>query len=320
MSPHVVCIGPHIVDVHARPVTAIPPGQGGVLLEETRITAAGTGAGTAVDLAKLGARVTSVGAVGSDALGRLLLLLLADHGVETDHVVVREGGTSTTILPIRPNGERPTLHLPGVTATLQAGDVDRDLVARADHLHLGGPDVLGAFTTDVAPGLLRHARASGTTTSVDVLRSGAGPEVLEQLTPLWPAVDLFLPNDDQLRSMTGVDDLETAARVLRGLGVGTVVVTTGATGSLVVGDGPAVPVPAFAVDVVDTTGCGDAFSAGLVVGLQQGWALPVAARLATAAAALVAQGLGSDAGIADLPTTLAWWAERADQVGGPPPA
>lgn len=320
MTPHVVCIGPHIVDVLVRPVTAIPPGQGGALIEDARITAAGTAAGTAVDLAKLGARVTSIGAIGSDSLGRLLRLLLEDNGVETDRLVTREGGrTSTTILPIRPNGERPTLHLPGVTASLTAADVDHRLVADADVLHLGGPDVLGAFATEVAPGLLQHARASGTTTTVDLLRSGAGPDVLELLTPLWPWVDFFLPNDDQLRSMTGLADLERAAEVLRGSGVGTVVVTRGAEGALIVGADGVEAVPAFELDVVDTTGCGDAFTAGLVVGLQRGWTLSVAARLATAAAALVAQGLGSDAGIVDLPSTLDYWSARADQVGFPPP-
>lgn len=319
-TPQVLCIGPHIVDVLVRPVTAIPPGQGGVLIDDARITAAGTAAGTAVDLAKLGCRVTSVGAIGSDSLGRLLRMLMADHGIETGYLAVREGQrTSTTILPIRPNGERPTLHLPGVTASLTADDVDRQLVTDADVVHLGGPDVLGRFGTEVAPGLLELARASGATTTVDLLRSGAGPDVLENLAPLWPHVDYFVPNDDQLRSMTGLTDLERAGQTLRERGVGTVVVTTGAAGSLLVGDGPAEPVPAFELEVVDTTGCGDAFTAGLIVGLQHGWQLPVAARLATAAAALVAQGLGSDAGIVDLPSTLAYWAERAGQAGMAPP-
>lgn len=319
-APKVLCIGPHIVDVLVRPVTAIPPGQGGALIDDARITAAGTAAGTAVDLAKLGCQVTSVGAIGSDSLGRLLRMLMSDHGVDTSHLAVREGErTSTTILPIRPNGERPTLHLPGVTASLTAQDVDRQLVVEADVVHLGGPDVLGPFATEVAPGLLELARASGATTTVDLLRSGAGPDVLEHLAPLWPHVDYLVPNDDQLRSMTGMDDLARAGQALRERGVGTVVVTTGASGSLLVGDGPVEAVPAFDLEVVDTTGCGDAFTAGLVVGLQHGWALPVAARLGTAAAALVAQGLGSDAGIVDLPSTLAYWAERAEQVGLAPP-
>ena len=68
-GPRVVCVGPHIVDVLVRPVTTIPPGQGGALVEQLRITAAGTAAGTAVDLAKLGARVTSVGASATSLAG-----------------------------------------------------------------------------------------------------------------------------------------------------------------------------------------------------------------------------------------------------------
>ncbi len=66
--PLVVSLGVHIVDVLGRPVTHIPPGQGRQLLDEIRITAAGTAAGTSVDLAKLGARVVAMSAVGDDAL------------------------------------------------------------------------------------------------------------------------------------------------------------------------------------------------------------------------------------------------------------
>lgn len=320
MSPRVVCVGPHIVDVLVRPVTEIPPGQGGTLVEQLRITAAGTAAGTAVDLAKLGAQVTSIGAVGDDTVGRMLRTLLEDHGVDASRLAVRPGlATSATVLPIRPNGERPTMHLPGATATLTAGDVDLDLVAAADALHLGGPDVLGPFTDDAAPAILRHARAHGTTTTVDLLRSGPSLDLLERLTPLLPSVDYFLPNDEQLRSLTGIDDLEAAARAVLGRGAGTVIVTLGGEGSLAVGPEGADHLPAFDVDVVDTTGCGDAFVAGLLIGLQQGWKERQAAALGTAAAGLVASGLGSDAGIVDLPATLDYWRERVAEIGVAPP-
>jgi sugar/nucleoside kinase (ribokinase family) len=147
VSPRVVCVGPHIVDVLVRPVTTIPPGQGGARVEQLRITAAGTAAGTAVDLAKLGARVTSIGAIGDDTNGQLLRMLLEKHGVDASRLAVRPGlATSATVLPIRPNGERPALHLPGATATLTAADVDLDLVAAADAVHLGAPEALGPFT------------------------------------------------------------------------------------------------------------------------------------------------------------------------------
>jgi sugar/nucleoside kinase (ribokinase family) len=306
----VVCLGAHILDILGRPVTDIPPGQGRRVLEEIRITAAGTAGGTAVDLAKLGADVTSIGPVGDDVTGRLLLDLLAGHGVDVRHMARRPGlATPATMLPIRPNGERPALHAPGAMATLTAADVDLDLVAEADVLHIGGPDVLGDFTRDALPDLLRFAAEHGTVTSMDLLSLGR-PELVDVLRPSWERTRFLLPNDDQIRGVTGHDDLVAAADVVRACGVGTVVVTTGAEGCVVVADGGVERIPAFDVPVVDTTGCGDAFTAGFLVGLDAGDDLASAARLGTAAAALVAQGLGSDAGIVDLPSTLAFCMDR----------
>ena len=153
-GPVVVCVGPQIIDVLIRPVTAIPAGQGGLLLDDARITAAGTAAGTAVDLVKLGARAYSIGAIGDDTAGRLLRLLFDEHGVDGSRLAIKAGEqTSTTVLPIRPNGERPSMHLAGATAGLTADDLDWDLIAAADVLHVGGPDALGRFGTDVVPRL-----------------------------------------------------------------------------------------------------------------------------------------------------------------------
>lgn len=320
MSPRIVCIGPQILDMLVRPVTAIPEGQGGVLLEEARITAAGTAAGTAVDMSKLGATVTSIGAVGDDAAGKFLRTLLEEHGVDASHLVTKAAEqTSMTVLPIRPNGERPSLHLAGATKHLTGTDIDGQALREADFIHLGGPDALGAFGSDDAPALLRDARARGTVTTVDLLRSSVSPDLLATLERLWPHVDYFLPNDDQLRALTGIHDLERAAARVLEFGVGTVVVTVGAEGSLIVTPDAIERVPAFSVSVVDTTGCGDAYAAGFIVGLGRKWDLPTSARLGTAAAALVAQGLGSDAGIVDLESTLEFWRRKADEVGSAPP-
>ena len=310
----VVCLGAHILDVLGRPVPDIPTGQGRRTLEEIRITAAGTAGGTAVDLAKLGAEVVSIGPVGDDATGRLLLDLLDSHGVDVRHMAHRPGlATPATILPIRPNGERPALHAPGAMGTLTAADVDLGLVADADVLHIGGPDVLGDFTRDALPDILRFAAGHGTVTSMDLLSVGRS-ELVDVLAPAWEHTGFLLPNDDQIRAVTGRDDLVEAAGVARGCGVGTVVVTTGAQGCLIVtGDG-AEGLPAFDVPVVDTTGCGDAFTAGFLVGFESGRSPLDAARLGTAAAALVAQGLGSDAGIVDLDSTLAFDTERSPGV------
>lgn len=300
----VVCLGAHILDILGRPVTDIPAGQGRRVLDEIKLTAAGTAGGTAVDLAKLGAEVSSIGAVGDDASGRMLRLLLTDHGVDISGLAEKPGtATPSTILPIRPDGSRPALHAPGAMGLLVEADVDLDVIAGADALHLGGPDVLGDFGIEVLPRIAEHAAAHGATVSMDLLSVGR-PELLDDLAALWPHLHYFLPNDDQLRALTGSDDLEKGARTLVGRGVGTVAVTRGAQGALLVSAADVIEVPALRVDVVDTTGCGDAFSAGFLVGLLSGKSQVDAAWLGTAAAAQVAQGLGSDAGIVDLATTL----------------
>ena len=83
----VTVLGAHILDVLGRPVETIPPGQGSVRLQEIRATAAGTAAGTGVDLAKLGARVLAVGALGDDLLGDIVIAAMARHGVDTTGLV-----------------------------------------------------------------------------------------------------------------------------------------------------------------------------------------------------------------------------------------
>ena len=126
----IVSMGVHILDVLGRYVSEIPPGQGISLIDEIRITAAGTSAGTSVDLAKLGCSVTAVGALGNDEMGNILIGILKRYGVNTKYLSRKDGvQTSGSILPIRPNGERPALHVMGSNAVFSFEDVPRDIVA-----------------------------------------------------------------------------------------------------------------------------------------------------------------------------------------------
>ena len=139
-----IAMGVHVADVLARPIEAIPEGQGGQLVEEIRITPAGSAGGTAVTLAKLGAEVQSAGAIGTDALGEVLVSLLQGFGVDTSLLVRREDvQTSASVLPIRANGDRPAFHVVGANGTYGADDAPWEAIAAATHLHLGGPGVHG---------------------------------------------------------------------------------------------------------------------------------------------------------------------------------
>lgn len=292
-----IALGVHVLDVLVRPVEAIPEGQGGQLVEQIRMTAAGSAGGTALVLARLGAEVRSAGAVGTDAVGDMLLSLLEREGIDVSLLRrVDDAQTSASVLPIRPNGDRPAFHVVGANASAGPDDVPDEALAGAGFLHLGGPEFMGG---EVAAHVLERARTHGVVTSADILAPG-DPGILEWIGAALPHLDWLLPNDEQVLGFTGETDLVAGCRALLARGVGGVAATRGADGAVVVTADGVAEVPALPVDVVDTTGCGDAFSAGFLRGLSLDLAPAEAARLGCATASQVAGGLGSDAGSYDL--------------------
>ena len=314
----VTVLGAHILDVLGRPVGEIPAGQGSVRLKEIRATAAGTAAGTGVDLAKLGARVRAVGALGDDLLGDIVIAAMARHGVDTAGLIrKKEAQTSATILPIRPNGERPAFHVPGATRLFTRADVDLEALQDSRALLIGAPDALAGLTGGDLAHIARAARSHGVLVAVDVLHPGR-PEDLDRLAPLLAVTDWFLPNADQLLALTGRRDLGPAIKDVIALGTTAVAVTCGAEGCQVAwpDSGGPVHLPALEVAVTDTTGCGDGFTAGLLAGLLAGAAPEDAAWLGLACGALVATGLGSDAGIENLAQVLDFLSGEQPAVAG----
>ena len=299
-----VALGVHVLDVLLRPVEEIPAGQGGQLVEQIRITPAGSAGGTAITLAKLGARVQSAGALGEDALGGVLIDLLEGFGVDTSLLVRREGvQTSASVLPIRPDGSRPAFHVVGANATYTSRDAPWDAIAAADYLHIGAPEFMGG---EEAAKILSFAREHGTVTSADLLAPGEqAAAIRDWIAPALGHLDYLLPNEEQVLGLTGAENVVTGARALLEQGVGCVAATCGERGAVVVEPDREEHMPAFGIEVVDTTGCGDAFSAGFLRGLSLERSRREAAILGCAAAALVAGGLGSDHGDFDLAATEA---------------
>src|SRR6516225_3970002 len=119
-----VTLGIHIVDILVYPVTQIPSGQTLAFVEQVRTTVAGSAAGTAIDMARLGLKVRSIGAIGEDTRGDFLISTMQKVGVDTSGIVRKpRNETSCSVLMIRPNGERPVLHLVGANRELTIEDV-----------------------------------------------------------------------------------------------------------------------------------------------------------------------------------------------------
>jgi sugar/nucleoside kinase (ribokinase family) len=289
----IATVGVHVLDTHVIGIESIPDGSDGQLVETIRMSPAGTAGGTAVVLSRLGAEVLSFGAVGGDPIATSLLALLTAEGIDVGGLVRKaDHQTSSSVIPVRPNGDRPAWHCIGANGAFTLDDLDRGALDGITHLHLGGPEFLGG---EAAGQLLAHARSIGATTSLDILAPG-DPDMLAWIADALPHTDYLLPNDEQVLGFTGAASLADGSRALLEAGAGCVAVTQGSKGALVVTADETIEVPAYAIDVVDTTGCGDAFSAGFLRGLSLGRDLRGAAELGCAAAAQVAQGLGTDAG------------------------
>ena len=268
------------------------------------MTVAGTAGATSVACAMLGIRTRSVTTVGSDDMGDFLVAKMKGYGVDCELVSrTRDTQTSATILPVRPNGERPALHVPGSANafSVRAGDLDAALDARI--VHVGGTGLMKAFDGEPTIALLRRAKALGRITTFDLIQ--ATPETIALVEPCLPYLDYFVPSIDEASEMAGTSHVAEVARFFQARGVKNCILTLGAHGVYVAPEhGAAFALPAFDIPVSDTTGCGDSFTAGLIVGLTKGWDLRESARFASAVAAKVAMGLGSQGKLESFDDTL----------------
>jgi sugar/nucleoside kinase (ribokinase family) len=253
--------------------------------------------------AKMGLQARLIGAIGNDEIGRVLRNGLESRGVDTSLLQELDGvRTSATILPIRRDGERPALHAPGASLAVRIDEVS-DEILDTRFLHLGGVGTMPNVDNAAAERLLAACRQRGVTTSCDLI--APSPMTRTALECALPQIDYFMPTLEEALELSGAKDAGDAASFFFDLGAGTCIFKCGAEGSLLATRDDLRRIPAFEVDVVDTSGCGDCYCGGFITALAHGFELEDACRFASATAALVATGLGSDAGVTSFDDTLA---------------
>ncbi len=296
-------VGLYILDILGRPVERIPERGNVEFIEEIRLTVAGTAGGTVIDFAKLGQKCLAVGAVGQDEKADFVIMEMEKHGIDCAAMQRLSGvPTSATILNVRPNGDRPALHVRGASDHFDIDNATLPQVLDARFVHLGGTGLLQKLDGEPSRKLLAAAKEAGCTTSFDLIATN--PDTINIVKPLMPHIDYFMPSIEEARDLSGLHDTEDNARFFLDHGVGCCALTMGEEGSLIATGDTRIQIKPYDITVVDTTGCGDAYSAGFVTGVSLGYDLEECGHLATASASLVASGLGSDAGIISLDQTL----------------
>jgi sugar/nucleoside kinase (ribokinase family) len=279
-SPRVVVVGDVAVDLLVTPERPAVPGAD--VPARIRTAAGGAGANTAAWLARLGADVTLVARVGDDPAGRAAAGDLRTAGVRPVLAVDPQLPTCT-VLALLADGDRTMFSDRGAAARLAVSDLP--VLDGADHLHLSGYVLLEDGSRAAGLAALAAARSTGLSTSVD-------PQSAASLTPAFRSwvrgVDLLLPNVDELGALGGAAALRDD--------VGAVVVTDGERGAYWEDARGRWSAPAPVVEVVDATGAGDAFDAGVLMAWLRGAGPEEALRSGCAAGAAAVGGQGARPG------------------------
>lgn len=297
-----VFIGLTTVDIACRPVSSIPDGGGILFVDEMRMNPAGTAAGALMNAAKLGVKSAADYAVGDNSMGRFVKDTYKSMNIDVSMAQVSETvQTSSTMLPVRPNGDRPALHCRGASDELFVSNDQFDSVCDARILHHGGTGFIKAMEGGQSARLLEHAKSQGLIVTLDLI--GPNEQTLDELRTLLPNVDYFMPSMEEAAQISGLEQPADIARFFMDLGASACVFKWGERGSFVKTAEQELHMHAYKIDVSDTTGCGDSYCGGFIAGLIHGYSLEDACRLDTATSALVASGLGSDACVIDLQST-----------------
>ena len=276
--PHTVGILGNInIDLLMGPLPRLPQFGRELVVPHMETRASGASGYTAVALDRLGLPSLCVGAAGDDMWGDFIRRQLAESplidlsGVET----ISGTPTGLSVALLNSQGERGF-----VTCSGALDHVDAGLLARHEARLLASRYVLicGYFFMPALRGepmraFLRRARRAG---AVVMLDSGWDlddwpPATRQEVLSLLPDVDIFLPNADEGRALTGADSpAQVAGRLLRH-GARAVALKLGPSGSLWADQTQVVQQPGRLVTAVDTTGAGDCFNAALIYGLQQAW-------------------------------------------------
>ena len=271
------------------------------MTEDFLIQPGGCAANTAIALARLGVPAAVCGRVGDDVFAAVVLRDLHRHGVDTRAVsaVAHLGTSKSVIVPVR-GDDRRFIHTFGANAALTAADIPADLVISAPVIYVGGYLVLpGLLQAELAA---RHSAkrlpARRARIVLDVAVPSEHPGLsLDAISELLPLADYFVPNDDEARALTGEDDPARQAKAFLDAGARTVVIKLGERGAHVQTSELAFELPAPRVEVVEPSGAGDAFAAGLVVGILENWPLERSIRFASVTGASACTALGCWAGV-----------------------
>ncbi len=292
-----IVFGNVTLDIICYPVDDVPR-HDSLSFKQAIVSPGGCASNTAIGLARLGVPTGLIAHTGNGDAASLLQDYWQRLGVDTRFVhPVPDVSTGISVGLVDHDFSPRFVHTSGANASLTAADLDVNALLSTDvrHLHIAGFFVLPSLLEESLGQKLAALQEQGVTTSLDVVFNERmdDPDLRAILWQIMPNLDYFLCNDFEAFRLTGEKDSQQAAHILKERGGANVIIKLGEKGSWLEGDPEGELIPAPRVDVVDTTGAGDAFAAGFIAALIQGQNAPSACRTGNQAGARICTHLGA---------------------------
>lgn len=246
------------------------------LCQQTLVDIGGKGANTAIGLAKLGVDSYLVACVGTDSISQNVLKKLEKFGVDTSFIKSCAAQIGKTFVVVESKGRNTMFHILGANSYLNPEMIDWTFLEKstAVFIQFGIP-------ADTVREVISMSKRNGKYVYIDP----AG-FVDESILEIVAYADTIAPNEFELFKMTKETDIEKAAKKLLSFGVEEVVVKLGSKGASLFSEKTSLHIDAYEVDVIDTTGAGDAFNAAYIAGKMKKLSLRDTLKIAVAASAI----------------------------------
>ncbi|MEM2109539.1 MAG: carbohydrate kinase family protein [Candidatus Odinarchaeota archaeon] len=291
MKFDLISVGASLIDLVAS-VDRFPASDDETYVPNLRIEYGGSAANTAVACSRLGLKVSFLGKVGVDFFGDLIVKKFKDEGVDTS-LILRSKNTPTGLcfIAVDSKGDRRMFAYSGAANTLSISEVELESLLKTRLIYMASLENV-KFLSDLSRKVKEHGLKTALNPGALIANQG-----LAKAKPIIMNTDIYVSSYNEAVRIFSVEGLDNIKNVLFQLGVSTLAITLGSEGCMVADKSQTYMIPAIKVEVKDTTGAGDAFTAGFLTGLLNNKSLFEAGYMGVAAAALKVKYMGARGGL-----------------------
>lgn len=291
----VLCLGSICLDILIKNIQNFPKSNQVTQVDSITLMGGGGALNTSIALKRLGVEVFPMGEVGLDYAGDVLLNIMDAEGIDNAYVLRRKAKPSSVVnVLINSEGERSFICNPGNFIHVSINDYNWDILEEFDVLLIGSCFLLDKLLPDL-PDVLKLCRKHNVISIIDtVWPTRPTYRLIEKSLPF---MDFFTPSFEEAQVLSGHKEPADIAQWCLDQGTKNVIIKMDKKGCYLANKEIQQQIPAFKVELVDSTGAGDCFLAGFIKGLSINYDLPRAAMLGNAAGALCVQKVGAYTGI-----------------------